>query len=470
MNAVFVESNQLLNFNNTINQLNEQKSENIMFDKGLFLQEVDHYLEKYPNTQHIDIYLYDLNGHLRGKRIDVKCLTQLVKACYLPISIYAMSLNGNVIEETGLGKFIGEPDHLCQPILGSLQPCAIEPETNAQLLLTMKDDRHQECLIEPRNILKRILQQLHEKNYHPCIAAEIEFYLQPLNGEQEVQELITQCFDIHLSDTHQQILDEIEAIAKLQNIIITGIISEASLGQYELNLQHTCDLLKLCDQIMLLKRTIKQIAHKHGFRANFLAKPDLLKAGSGMHFHMSLLDHDQNNIFSPRKDELSQDLLKVISGLLWLMPSSMAILAPNLNSFRRFKTGHHVPLEASWGLNNRNVAIRIPCSDQENQRLEYRVAGADCNPYLSIAMILIGTLYGLTHQLEVPKQINQLTFKSKHYLLPIEQIEALKLFKNNKILTEYLGKEFMELWCTVKQAEHQSVHSQITSIEKSWDI
>jgi gamma-glutamylputrescine synthase len=218
-----------------------------------------------------------------------------------------------------------------------LQPCAIEPETNAQLLLTMKDDRHQECLIEPRNILKRILQQLHEKNYHPCIAAEIEFYLQPLSGEQEVQELITQCFDIHLSDTHQQILDEIEAIAKLQNIIITGIISEASSGQYELNLQHTCDLLKLCDQIMLLKRTIKQIAHKHGFRANFLAKPDLLKAGSGMHFHMSLLDQDQNNIFSPRKDELSQDLLKVISGLLWLMPSSMAILAPNLNSFRRFK-------------------------------------------------------------------------------------------------------------------------------------
>ena len=120
MNAVFVELNQLLNSNNVINQSNEQKSENILFDKGLFLQEIDHYLEKYPNTQHIDIYLYDLNGHLRGKRIDVKCLTQLVKACYLPISIYAMSLNGNVIEETGLGKFIGEPDHLCQPILGSL--------------------------------------------------------------------------------------------------------------------------------------------------------------------------------------------------------------------------------------------------------------------------------------------------------------------------------------------------------------
>jgi len=252
--------------------------------------------------------------------------------------------------------------------------------------------------------------------------------------------------------------------------LITGIISEASSGQYEINLQHTCDLLKLCDQIMLLKRTIKQISNKHGFRANFLAKPDLLKAGSGMHFHMSLLDQDQNNIFSSQHTELSVDLLNVISGLLSLMPSSMAILAPNLNSFRRFKMGYHVPLEANWGLNNRNVAIRIPCSDQENQRLEYRVAGADCNPYLSIAMILIGTLYGLTHQLEVPKQINQGTFKSKHHLLPIEQLEALKLFKNNKILVDYLGKAFIDLWCTVKQAEHQSVYSQITSVEKGWDV
>lgn len=470
MNAVFVELDHLLNINNTVKNSNKEKYERNSLEEALFLEEVENYLKNYPNTQHVDIYLYDLNGHLRGKRIDVKCLKPLTKACYLPLSIYAMSLNGHVVEETGLGKFIGEPDHLCQPILGSLHPCAIDPESNAQLLLTMKDAHYQDCLIEPRNLLKKILKQLHERNYRPCIAAEIEFYLQPLNGIEKAEETTTQCFDIHLSDTHQKILDEIEAIAKLQNIIITGIISEASSGQYELNLQHTCDLLKLCDQIMLLKRTIKQISNKHGFRANFLAKPDLLKAGSGMHFHMSLLDQDQNNIFSSQHAEFSVDLLNVISGLLSLMPSSMAILAPNLNSFRRFKMGHHVPLEANWGLNNRNVAIRIPCSDQENQRLEYRVAGADCNPYLSIAMILIGTLYGLTHQLEVPKQINQLTFKSKHHLLPIEQIEALKLFKNNKILAEYLGKEFMELWCTVKQAEHQSVYSQITSVEKGWDV
>lgn len=438
--------------------------------KKRFIEEVEAYLKQYPNTQHVDIYLCDLNGHLRGKRIDIGCLRNLTKGCYFPLSVYAMSLDGKVIEETGLGKYIGEPDHLCEPILGSLQPHPIDSEHNAQLLLSMKDDHGTDCVYEPRNVLKKVLYQLHDKNYYPCIAAEIEFYLHPLSETGNVEETMTQCFDINTSDYYQNILNEIEAIAKRQRIQITGIVSESSSGQYEINLQHTTDVLTLCDQIMLLKRTIKLVANKHGLRANFLAKPDMHKAGSGMHFHMSLLDHNQQNIFSLSQGNIADALLKAVSGLLLLMPDSMAILAPNLNSFRRFKLGHHVPLEANWGVNNRNVAIRIPCSDQENQRLEYRVAGADCNPYLAVATILIGTLHGLTHQLDIPKQAHQLKLKSEHVLLPTEQMQALKLFKANQLLTEYLGKAFVELLCTVKQAEYQSVYSQITAIEKNWDI
>ncbi|MCH7314810.1 glutamine synthetase family protein [Acinetobacter sp. ANC 3882] len=470
MSAVLVEINHpsvLKKYMHTTMHKNERNDLEL---KNLFIEEVEAYLQQYPNTQHVDVYLCDLNGHLRGKRIDIGCLKKLVKGCYFPLSIYAMSLDGKVIEETGLGKYIGEPDHLCEPILGSLQPHPTDPEHNAQLLLSMKDDCGKDCLYEPRNVLKKILYQLHDKNYYPCIAAEIEFYLHPLSTARDVQETITQCFDINTSDHYQNILNEIESVAKLQNIQITGIVSESSSGQYEINLQHTTDILKLCDQIMVLKRTIKQIAHKYHLRANFLAKPEMHKAGSGMHFHMSILDQHQQNVFSSMPDKLSEALLKAISGLLLFMPDSMAILAPNLNSFRRFKLGNHVPLEANWGLNNRNVAIRIPCSDQENQRLEYRVAGADCNPYLAVTTILIGALHGLTHQLPLPKQAYQLKLKSEHVLLPTEQMQALSLLKGNRCLTEYLGKDFVELWCTVKQAEYQSVYSQITAIEKNWDI
>ena len=447
---------------------NAQSSNNL--ESTLFLEEVKNYLCCYPDTKHIDICLHDINGHIRGKRIDISCLNKLADGCYFPLSVYAMSLDGKVIEETGLGKFIGEPDFLCKPILGSLKPCPIDPEHNAQLFLTMKNNEC-DCQFEPRNLLKGILSKLYEKNYYPCMAAELEFYLFNNNGSESGIVNNSQCFDINTPSGYQDVLDEVERIAVLQGIDITGMVAESSSGQYEINIQHSDDVLKLCDQVMLLKRTIKQVALKHGLNASFLAKPDMHKAGSGMHFHMSILDQNQQNIFSTEvKDLLSPQLLKVISGLVLLLPSSMAVIAPNVNSFRRFRIGNHVPLEANWGVNNRNVAIRIPCSDTANQRLEYRVAGADCNPYLTVAMILVGTLHGLTQNLEVPKQANQLKRKEEHIFLMTNQLEALALFKTNNIIKEYLGKAFIDLWCTVKHAEYQNIYNQITAIEQNWDI
>ncbi|ENV66166.1 glutamine synthetase [Acinetobacter junii] len=470
MSAALAEINSATKINNNLQPLVARTRVNHSIHNYSFLNEVDSYLDTYPNTKHIDIFLYDLNGHLRGKRIDISCLKSLDKGCYLPLSIYAMSLDGNVVEETGLGKFVGEPDYLCVPVLGSLHPNPIDPHINAQLLLTMKENNLQACRYEPRNILKKLLNQLHQLDYFPCIAAELEFYLQPLSQESLKSAIPKQCFDLNPHADIQAVLDEIEMIAQIQGIHITGIVSESSSDQYEINLPHGTDILKLCDQILMLKRSIKQVANKHGFKANFLAKPDLHKAGSGMHFHMSLLDANKHNIFSCSERDFAKPLLNVISGLIHFMPDSMAILAPNFNSYRRFKLGQHVPLEANWGWNNRNVALRIPCADSENQRIEYRVAGADCNPYLAVAIILMGTLHGLTHISAIPKSVNQSKQIGEHYFLPTEQMDALKRFKANHWMSEYLNQDFVALWCTVKQAEYQHVLSQITAIEKNWDI
>lgn len=436
----------------------------------LFLQEIDQYLQRYPYTQYVDIYLHDLNGHRRGKRIDVACLKSLRTGCYFPLSVYAMSLDGQVIEDTGLGYANGEPDYLCLPLLGTLQPSAFNPEKHAQVLLTMQDG-HQGCPFEPRNILKKIVQQLHRLDFYPCIAAELEFYLEPIQKDSSHSVALTQCFDIDPPRQDQHVLDEINHIAAEQGIHITGIVAESSSGQYEINLQHQHAVLQLCDQLMLLKRTIKQVATKHGFQASFLAKPNLQKAGSGMHFHMSLAHLEQKNIFSSTSsDQCSETLLKVISGLIALLPASVAILAPNVNSFRRFSQGHHVPLAATWGVNNRHVAIRIPCSDQDNQRLEYRVAGADCNPYLAVAMILTGTLHGLTQDLEIPQAFTSPTLSKDDVLFATNQLDALAQLKSDPVLAHYIGADFIRLWCAVKYAEHCDLFKQMTSMEQAWDL
>ncbi len=436
-----------------------------------FADEVKKYLEKYPNTQHIDIILHDLNGHIRGKRIDINSLKKLDKGCYFPLSIYAMDLDGKVIEETGLGKYIGEPDQLCLPILGSLKPSAIHPEYNAQVYLTMQQEDGTSCPYEPRNVLNKVLQQCNAHKYFPVISAELEFYLYKQDQQRDGQFRPNQCFDMNIPEDYQLILDEVERIAALQDIEIISIVSESAAGQYEINIPHRANVLQLCDQVMSLKQIIKQVAKQHHVHASFLAKPDLAKAGSGMHFHMSLCDALFKNYFSSEDlKQPSQKMLQAISGMIEMMPASMAILAPNINSYRRFQLGQHVPLEANWNINNRNVAIRLPCSDQENQRFEYRVAGADCNPYLCVAVILSGLLYGLTHHIEIKKPSHLLKYPDDHIFLPTNQIESLTQFKKNSFIKEILGKEFCETWYTLKSSEHQSIYNQMTISEKQWDI
>lgn len=438
-----------------------------------FAKEVKNYLERFPETDCVDIFLHDLNGHLRGKRIDVNQLAGLAQGCYFPLSIYAMSLEGQVVEASGLGKFIGEPDQFCIPVLGSLQPNAIDPETHAQLFLTMQEHDGRDCMLEPRNLLKNIMGQLHAKQYYPVMTAELEFYLFKQDADHDLADSLVenQSFDVDALDDNQHILELIKQHAALQGIEIISIVAESSSGQYELNLLHTDDLLSLADQIMALKRMIRQLAQQHQLRASFMAKPNLHQAGSGLHFHMSICDHLQHNIFANKESKRgSAALYKAIAGLIELMPASMAILAPNINSFRRFKQGNHVPLEANWGSNNRNVAVRIPCSDIENTRLEYRVAGADANPYLAMCVILIGALYGLTHEVSLPPAADARQASDPHIFLANNQLDALQLFEQSPILKHYLGLPFMSLWSTCKQFEYQSIHNQMTQMELQWGI
>ncbi len=105
-----------------------------------FTQEVKRYLERYPNTQYVNVLLTDLNGCFRGKRIPVSSLKKLEKGCYFPASVFAMDILGNVVEEAGLGQEMGEPDRTCVPVLGSLTPSAADPEFIGQMLLTMVDE------------------------------------------------------------------------------------------------------------------------------------------------------------------------------------------------------------------------------------------------------------------------------------------------------------------------------------------
>lgn len=445
-----------------------------------FRHEVKAYLERYPETQHVDILLNDLNGIFRGKRIPVTSLARLENGCYFPASLYAMDILGDTVAEAGLGQISGEPDNLCLPIAETLIPCVSDPDHHAQLLLSMCDQDGTPFSIEPRNILNSLWQQLLHRGLSPVVAVEMEFYLidkkrdaggflQPpcLPGTDHLR-VHSQLYSVDNLDCFADVLNDIDRLAQLQGIPAEGALAEASPGQFEINLRHTGAVLTACDHAIQLKRLVRQVAANHGVEATFMAKPYVAWAGSGMHIHLSMLDAKGQNVFVCADGSSSSLMKSALAGMIDLMPGSMALLAPNVNAWRRFQMDTVVPLQACWGVNNRTVALRIPCSDKINHRVEYRVAGADANPYLVMAVIFSGILHGLDHALPLPAPVAGNAHRAKGISLPIRQSDALNAFEQCLALQRLLGERFSFVWQRCKQWELTRFERLITATEIDW--
>lgn len=445
-----------------------------------FQREVKKYLERYPLTQHIDVLLTDLNGSFRGKRIPVGGLSKLEKGCYFPASVFAMDILGNVVEEAGLGQELGEPDHVCVPVAGTLTPSAADPEYIGQVLLTMLDEDGTPFDVEPRNVLNRVWQRLRQRGLSPVVAVELEFYLidrqrdaegylQPpcAPGTQE-RNTQSQVYSVDNLNHFADVLSEIDELARLQGIPADGAVAEASPGQFEINLYHTNDVLSACDHALALKRLVRMVAEKHNIQATFMAKPYEEHAGSGMHVHISMLDNQGNNVFADDDGADSALLKQVLAGMIALMPASMALLAPNVNAYRRFQPGMYVPTQASWGHNNRTVALRIPCGDRHSHRVEYRVAGADANPYLVMAAILAGMVYGLDTPLPLPEPVTGNGLEQEGLPFPIRQSDALYEFEQQPALNALLGERFSHVYLACKTDELVQFERLITETEIEW--
>jgi glutamine synthetase len=148
----------------------------------------------------------------------------------------------------------------------------------------------------------------------------------------------------------------------------------------------------------LLRPLIKTVAREQKMEATFMAKPYSGTAGSGMHVHVSLVKGGRN-VFAGMPG-MTDTLRHAVGGLAATMHEAMAIFAPNANAFRRFTPNLFVPVNRRWGVNNRSTGLRIPAGEDEAMRIEHRVAGADANPYLVLAAILLGIKHGLDNRID----------------------------------------------------------------------
>jgi glutamine synthetase len=446
----------------------------------------DTYLKRHPKTVHVDAFLHDLNGNLRGKRLPVAEAAKLWKSgLEMPRCMLFLDPTGDDLNPGERSTGLGDPDGAAQPIPGLLQPVPWADEPTAQILLQMTDpsgdpNHGKPSRYCPRAALAGTLAHFKRLGLTPVVAVELEFYLfdrdrssqglpvavkNPLTGRTETSK---QPYSIDDLDAYGDFIRRVASYARAQNIPASAAITEYSPGQFEINLKHEADAVSACDNAVLLKRAIKAAARVDGHHASFMAKPFLDQAGSGMHIHVSLVDKQGKNLFGETGAKGETLLRQAIAGLQAAMAESMAIFGGNLNGFRRYQPGHNVPITPAWGHNNRSVAFRIPAGGGAARRIEHRVAGADANPYLVMAAVLAGMLHGIEQRLSPTPETKGDAGDDADPNVPFEFTAALDRFAKAKLLPRYIAPDMLDLLRDQRRLEMQKFMGTISRQEYDW--
>jgi glutamine synthetase len=441
------------------------------------------FLAARPAVRVVDLLLPDLCGVLRGKRVDRSDLAGVYqRGMFLPGSMFALDVLGGTVQATGLGFDEGDADRACVPVPKTLCPSPWMGPAVAQLQVQMLDHDGGPFYGDPRHQLDGVLERYAARGWNPVIAIELEFYLvdvertdaghaQPprsrYTGRRENRTQVNAMAEL---ESVSDILAEISAGCEAQGVPTGAALAECGPSQWEVNLRHVADAREACDQAIRFKRIVKGVAHRNGVEATFMAKPYADAPGSGMHLHVSVLDRDGRNVFAS-DDALGNDVLRqAAAGLLETMGDGMAIFAPNANSYRRLRPELYVPMNATWGYNNRGVAVRVPVSGPADRRIEHRVSGADANPYLVAATVLAGMLHGIERKLEPPAPLagNAYTQRLSAPRLPGDWPTALARFGASAFLREWLGERFVRLYELTRRGEMHEFNSRITALDYAW--
>jgi glutamine synthetase len=453
---------------------------NFMADNRPSPDEARTFLRSNESVGNIDLLITDANGIVRGKRIRRDALGKVYeKGICLPGSIFGCDICGDTVETTGLGFDRGDSDDICLPVPDTLSLTGWQSGADAQVIMSMFEADGTPFFADPRQVLERVLARFRADGLNPMIAVELEFYLldreagaggapqppmSPVTGERESS---TQVYGMAELDAYSAFLDEVDRLCSMQNLPADTAVAEYAPGQYEINLHHVADAAAACDQAMLLKRIIKRAAERFGMDATFMAKPYADRSGSGTHIHVSMLDAGGGNVFEDASPAGSEALRYAVGGLLEAMPESMAILAPNANSFRRFQPGNFVPMTPCWGANNRTTAIRIPAGDPAARRIEHRVAGADANVYLVVAAVLAGMHHGMANEIEPPPP-SEGDAAAEEGTLPNSWLHAIEALQRGAILPGYLGEDFLRVFAACRRQERLSYEASVSPLEIEW--
>lgn len=448
---------------------------------GSTVAEAEAFLAAHPEIEAFDIVLHDSNGIGRGKIIRRHELLSLYKSGrHLPISILGLDICGEDVHETGLIWDQGDGDLRAWPIPGTLVPLHGTVPPRGEVFMSMYDLDGAKMTSDPRHALQRQVDALAAEGLYPAGAFELEFFL--LSNQRGADGKVQPAADVldgrasHKTEVYS--VDHLHGMLPLFNDIYAGaakagikaetMISEYAPGQYELTLHYREDVMQAADDLMRLKRIVRMQARLHGVTACFMAKPNEIYAGSGMHFHVSMRDASGINVFVEAEEgKWNETILHALGGLRATMGESMLVFAPHANSWRRFASQSYAPVSPTWGVNNRSVALRIPAGDIKARRIEHRPAGVDANPYLVAATVLAGIRHGLKNKIDPGPETKGNGYEGGEDApaIPVDWRMAIEAAKGSAFLKEALGEDMHRTFTAIKAAEYARVMRTVSEVD-----
>ena len=404
----------------------------------------------------------DLNGILRGKRIPASHWPAIcAQGNALSISAFAIDMTSDVWDTPYVNFGNGYPDMHIFPMEA---PVAIPWEPGVAFAMARAEGMdHQPVPIDPRRVLVAQVERAHAMGFEVLVGPELEFYLlDPATNEP--RDAGIQVYSLERAAELEHVLGPIRRQLDAMGIPIEQSNPEYAPGQVEVNIRYG-EALKTADRLVAFRSLVKQLAHHHGYRATFMAKPFAERSGSGFHAHYSLR-RDGAPVFADG-GRLSDTGRHFLAGLQRRMAEASLAGTTTPNGYRRHRPYTFCPVNTTWGLDNRTVALRVIEGADQAVRVEKRNASADCNPYLLIACDIASGLDGIEEKLEPTPMTQGNGYEAEDAeALPTDIGTAIALARGSRFMREVLGEDMLTLLAGQAEREQAFVAAQVTPVER----
>ncbi len=422
----------------------------------------------------------DLYGRFLGKRFDAEFFWEAVADHGTHGCDYLLTVDMEMEPVPGYSYAnweLGYGDFHLVPDLATLR-IASWLDRSALVICDVQDEQsHEPVPYAPRSLLQRQIARASAAGFTVQAASELEYFLftdsykaAAAQGYRTLDPAGWYIEDYHiLQGTREEAFNgAVRRHLKASGIPVENSKGEWGLGQHELNVRYA-DVLTMADRHAIYKQCLKEVAESLGMSVTFMAKVAADQAGSSSHIHLSLWQGEQNAFAGTEKlgpVECSETFRWFLGGWLHHLPELMVFSAPTINSYKRYQSGSWAPTRIAWSHDNRTAGFRV-VGHGRSLRIESRVPGADCNPYLVYAAALASGLDGIANRIEPPDVFSGDIYAAQHLpRVPKTLRDATELFAHSEFAKQTLGAAVVEHYTHFFQTEQAAFDNAVTDWER----